>query len=58
MPITAIVAVASWHVIERRALDLKRRLGRAETPTTLGIASMSPVIATSATGEPNLARRS
>jgi peptidoglycan/LPS O-acetylase OafA/YrhL len=36
MPITAIVAVASWHLVERRALDLKRRLVRAATPRTQG----------------------
>jgi hypothetical protein len=30
LPITFIVAVVSWHAVESRALDLKRRLVGAE----------------------------
>jgi peptidoglycan/LPS O-acetylase OafA/YrhL len=32
LPITCVVAVASWHLVERRALGLKRRLVNAELP--------------------------
>ena len=38
LPVTAIVAFCSWHLVEKRALKLKPRGARGAEPLTLGLA--------------------